>query len=264
MLKEFQKTVQKAAGVLGYEIARKRGYTLDHDPLIYKDGDFTTVNNHDFMLEPEFLRCWNKAMALIQDARGYYNYPWRFHMLMWLADRAFGIPGDYVECGVHRGVSLMGMVTHLNRHQQQVRDFFGFDTFCGIDEKYITEPERKQAHYKDITKIYRENYAEVADVFKDYSNVHLIRGPIPGSLYTNDCKAINNVAFLHIDMNNAMPEKAALEYFWTKISSGGYVVSDDFGQYGLGIQHKMWCEFAKSVNREIFYVPGTGQGVIIK
>lgn len=256
--------VQKAAGVLGYEIARKRGYTIDYNPTIYKDGDFTTVNNHDFMIEPEFVRCWNKALETVKDDSHFYHYPWRVYTAMWLADKAFKVPGDYVEFGCHQGFMSMAIITHLLRHQQQVRDHFLFDTFYGIDERFITEEERQQPHYKDLVSIYRDNYSEVKETFKDYSNVHLINGAVPETLDSNDAQSINNIAFAYVDMNNALPELAALKWVWPRMSPGGFVVSDDFGIYGLGIQHKMWCKFARSVDREIFYVSGTGQGVITK
>ena len=65
-------------------------------------------------------------------------------------------------------------------------------------------------------------------------------------------------------MNNAVPEKAALEWVLGKMSPNGIIMSDDFGQYGLGIQNRMWLEFVKSNGLTIHYIAATGQGVIIK
>ena len=45
---------------------------------------------------------------------------------------------------------------------------------------------------------------------------------------------IAQVAFLHIDMNCAYPERAALEHFWDRLAPGAMVLFDDYAYYGNG------------------------------
>jgi hypothetical protein len=49
--------------------------------------------------------------------------------------------------------------------------------------------------------------------FAEWPNAVIVQGVVPDILPTI---STNQVAFLHIDMNCAYPERAALEYFWGK------------------------------------------------
>lgn len=256
--------INQIASKFGLEVRRKRQRTIGYNPLYYLDGDFETMNNHDFMLEEQFKHCWLRAVSTVKDDSHFYHYPWRVYTAAWFADQAFNVPGDYVEFGCHQGFMSMFIITKLLLNHETIRDHFLFDTFCGFDEGYVSTAEKAQAHYNDLKAIYRDNYDEVKRVFGKYSNVHLIKGSVPDTLIDDTAKAINNVSFCYVDMNCYYPEREALKWIWPKMSKGGIIMSDDQGQYSLNKQHDMWVKFAQSVDREMFYVPGTGQGVIVK
>jgi hypothetical protein len=74
---------------------------------------------------------------------------------------------------------------------------------------------------------------------------------------------IEKVAFLHIDMNCAYPERAALEYFWDLLSPNAMVLLDDYAYFGHDSQRKTIDEAVASLRTEILALP-TGQGLIIK
>ncbi|MCH9703406.1 MAG: TylF/MycF family methyltransferase, partial [Chlamydiae bacterium] len=74
------------------------------------------------------------------------------------------------------------------------------------------------------------------------------------------------VAYLSIDMNCALPEVAALEYFWPKLAPSAIVVLDDYAYDTFNSTHeqrKAIDSFAKSVNTAVVSLP-TGQGMLIK
>jgi hypothetical protein len=64
-------------------------------------------------------------------------------------------------------------------------------------------------------------------------------------------------------MNIALPERAALEYFWPKLVSGAVVVLDDYNWLSYREQKLAHDAFAKSMGVQILPMP-TGQGVLIK
>ena len=74
---------------------------------------------------------------------------------------------------------------------------------------------------------------------------------------------IRNVAYLSIDMNCVLPEIAAAEYFWPKMSHGAIIVLDDYGHTGFDKQRLAFDKFAKEKRVPILFSP-TGQGIIIK
>jgi len=64
-------------------------------------------------------------------------------------------------------------------------------------------------------------------------------------------------------MNTAVPEIAAMDYFWDKMVSGAMIVLDDYGYPGClnqKIEHDKW---ATSKDVKILSLP-TCQGLIIK
>lgn len=76
---------------------------------------------------------------------------------------------------------------------------------------------RRGAYETDVERV-RANFAE-------WPNAVVVPGSVPEIL-----PAVNvaRVAFLHLDMNCALPERAALEHFWPKLSPGGFVLLDDY------------------------------------
>ena len=71
------------------------------------------------------------------------------------------------------------------------------------------------------------------------------------------------VAFLHIDMNCAYPERAALEFFWDRLSPGAIVLLDDYAYFGHDRQAEAIGSAAQALGAAVLSLP-TGQGLIIK
>ena len=68
------------------------------------------------------------------------------------------------------------------------------------------------------------------------------------------------ISFMHIDMNNAEPEKAALEKLYKHVARGGFILLDDYGYNGFGFQKK---RLTLCVNQFILPLSlPTGQGLI--
>ena len=64
-------------------------------------------------------------------------------------------------------------------------------------------------------------------------------------------------------MNAVMPEIAALDFFWDKISKGGVILLDDYGFKEHLAQKETQDVWAKNHGVAILSLP-TGQGLIIK
>ena len=64
-------------------------------------------------------------------------------------------------------------------------------------------------------------------------------------------------------MNCALPERAALEFFWDRLSPGAIVLLDDYGYRGHECQRDAIDEVARSKYVRVLSLP-TGQGLIIK
>jgi hypothetical protein len=214
---------------------------------------------HDcsFMTEPRFA-------AAYEDARetgswcgpwGQASIHWRAHTLCWAGQTACNLDGDFVECGVDHGGTAMLLHRYLRLDLQPQRQFYLYDTFCGLDRNRSSDSEWN--HYDGI---YHECYDEVRKRFEGFSNVQLKRGSIPDTL---DDTAPVKVAFMHIDMNAAEPELSAISFFWPRLVLGAIVVLDDYAWVACHKQKLAMDQFARDHDVSILSMP-TGQGLLIK
>jgi hypothetical protein len=215
----------------------------------YDEDGLTTVNAAPFLFDPEFQRAYAAGEATGSWGGG--SIRWRAHVFLWATGEALKVPGDFVECGVNRGGLSM---TAMRRHDWKAvqKRFFLLDTFEGFDARF---PPADLEHWD-----YQSTYDEVCDRFRPFGNVEVIRGPVPDTL---DQVTSERFAFVHIDMNSVVPEKAALEFFWPKLSPGGMLIMDDYGFKGHEDQQRMHDEFAAANGFRILALP-TGQGLAVK
>jgi hypothetical protein len=96
--------------------------------------------------------------------------------------------------------------------------------------------------------------------FASWPHAIIVRGRVPEVLPQVTCEAI---AFLHLDMNSALPERAALEHFWPRLSRGAVVLFDDYAYRGYEEQGDSIDAVAASVGATVLALP-TGQGLMIK
>src|SRR5262249_29377780 len=143
----------------------------------------------------------------------------------WAGRHAALLPGDFVECGVNRGGLSRAIVDYV-RFETLNKKFFLVDAFRGLIPEYLT-PNEKRKGLLDIYNYYEDNSFEaVCKTFAPFSNVVVMQGAVPDILPDVPVK---NIAYLSLDMNCAMPEQRALEYFWDRIVPGGIILHDDYG-----------------------------------
>ena len=111
-----------------------------------------------------------------------------------------------------------------------------------------------------ISSKYQPDIFEVVkDRFAKYPNVKLIRGVVPDILSSIPAK---KVAYLSIDMNSSEPERAALEYYYGKMVSGGIIYFDDYG-WGYPELRKVVDNFLGDKPEKLLHFP-SGNSILIK
>lgn len=227
----------------------------------YDNDGLRSVHNHDFMIDHAYLSAYRRG---VQAAGSDYKWYWRVHIGLWAATTASKLSGDYVECGVNRGFLSSAIMQQLS-WDSTGRIFYLLDTFQGIDLKYLNENEieggvsvRNSLDLK--SGFYTNNLKEVEHNFAEWANIKIIQGSIPDTLIQISAE---KVAFLHIDLNCAEPEVAALEYLWDKMVCGGIVLLDDYAYFGFQSQKVAMDNWALKHNVAIASLP-TGQGLIVK
>jgi len=226
-----------------------------------RDGLFTYHSAH-FRNDPAFQAAYARGVKASHGVDP--RMEWRFHVALWVAGAALRTAGDFVECGVNAGFVSSGIMQYLD-WKRVAKQFYLIDTFSGPvlaqysaeevleGRKSIAEEAVSRGAYVTDLERVRANYAE-------WPNTRIVAGAIPDVLPS---AGINSVAFLHLDMNCAYPERAALEFFWDRLSPGGLALLDDYAYFGNRIQSESIDQAARSLGAEVLALP-TGQGLIMK
>lgn len=249
------KTLVKALSAkVGVEIVNLRGR--------YAQDGLVTVHSGHFREDAAFRAAYRRG---VQASRGVDpGFEWRVHIALWAARTALRAAGDFVECGVNAGFMSSAIMEKLQWNTLG-RRFYLIDTFSGpVLTQFSPEEVARQrlaiarqelgagGYVTDIERV-RANFAE-------WRSAAVVQGAVPEILASIEFGA---VAFLHIDMNCALPERMALEFFWDRLSPGAAVLLDDYAYYGHECQREAMDAAARARGAEILSLP-TGQGVIIR
>lgn len=225
-------------------------------PLTYNQDGLATRLNCDFMKDEKFITAYK--LGKNTGSWGSFDIHWRAYICCWAANRAKNIQGDFVECGVNKGGLALTVMTYVDFKNLSKR-FYLLDTFGGLADKYISDDEKKSGIDRENYK-YEKCYDFVKETFKEFSNVEIIKGPVPDTL---PLVKAEKISYLSIDMNCALPEIAAAEFFWDKLTSGAIMILDDYGCPGHIMQKKAFDKFAVEKYVQVLSLP-TGQGLIFK
>lgn len=233
-------------------------YTILRYKTTYNEDGLATFHVASFLTDSHFQESYQKGKETGTWTK--MDIRWRAYVCCWAADKAKKLEGDFVECGVFKG-GLSRVVVNYVSFEKLNKKFYLLDTYEGMPVEYISKEEISLIKPELRNKHYTDTYSEVKKTFQDYQNVKIVKGKIPDSLSEVTSNAIS---YLSIDLNNYIPEIAAIRFFWDKIVPGGIVILDDYCYSDKYIMQRMeWDKFAAEKGFKILSMP-TGQGLIIK
>jgi hypothetical protein len=158
-----------------------------------------------------------------------------------------GIPGDFAECGVWRGGSVLAMILTLQELGVDDRDIHLYDTFEGMTEptEHDTSPidppaqelfeearsrgERPLNELFDARTFNEESVRETLTATGyPADRLHFVRGPveetIPGHLP-------ERIALLRLDTDWYESTRHEMEHLYPRLERGGVLIVDDYGHW---------------------------------
>jgi O-methyltransferase len=158
-----------------------------------------------------------------------------------------GVPGDFAECGVWRGGSVLAMALTLQELGETGRDLHLYDTFEGMTapgEHDVSEFDPPAlATWEEAQKRGELPFAEVLEVegFDTQAvretvlssgypaeRVHLVAGPVEETLPRH---APGELAVLRLDTDWYESTRHELEHLYPRLAVGGVLIVDDYGHW---------------------------------
>ena len=199
-------------------------WSLFNRPAPSYDADYLTVwhKTVDFLKDPKFRSAYHRGMnsghKILREPGSAtdIHIEWRVHVILWAAQHAARLPGDFVECGVNTGILSLAVCEYLDFNSIG-KSFYLFDTFAGIPPEQITEREKALGRIGENEAYFEECYEVTRRNFASYPKARLVRGKIPETLPS---VSIPQLCYLSLDLNIVEPEIAALEFFWEEVVPG--------------------------------------------
>lgn len=245
---------KRALHKLGYSVTKTRGR--------YAADGFSTVHQPRFLQDPRFGPAYARGIEASLGVDP--DFEWRVHTALWAASRALQTGGDFIECGVNAGF-ISSAIMHYLRWESVERNFYLVDTFSGPDLDQYSEAEvgagRVQVAQTALSSgSYVVDLDRVRANYRRWPRAILVPGTVPQVLASIPAE---RVAFVHIDLNCAAPEAAALEFFWSRLSQGGLILLDDYAYANCEHQGDLLDQTAHRLGTTIMALP-TGQGLLLK
>ncbi len=197
----------------------------EHDP--FEGSGQTLTSLLDAMREQ------SGAMALAD-----VNRIWMFGQLAAMIARD-EIDGAVAEFGVYKGKTAK-----LLRLLCPERDLYLFDTFEGFDDRDLGDDGVDASGRRALDGAFKDtSEAAVRAFVGECASTHYMPGWFPDS--AGDLPRDTRFALVHVDCDLEQPARAALEWFWPRLSPGGAMIFHDHGSgHWPGIARAMDSFFA--------------------
>jgi O-methyltransferase len=190
-------------------------------------------------LEPEFFPFYERCSKFTMTS---WERLYNLHAAVRYIIRA-NIPGDFVECGVWRGGSMMMVAHTLLALGCTDRRLLLFDTFEGLpkpDEALDVDvwgnrgidgwrPHRKTDQSSDWAYASLEEVrANIESTGYPMGQVSFVKGMVEETL---PAKAPGAIAVLRLDTDWYSSTRHELEHLYARLSRGGILILDDYGHF---------------------------------
>ena len=202
--------------------------------------------NYSFMREDFFYKILkDDKLSLFEK-----SIVWRTYILLYFAERASELDGDFAEFGCLVGYTAHQIINKIDFSKKK-KKFFLYDLFEWKDGD-------THSHHKDLDN--PNLFDNVKRRFSSFDFVKVIKGRVPESFQQGFPEKI---AFAHIDMNQVDAEVGALTAVLPKLVIGGIIILDDYGWWGYSAQKAALDPIIRDNGLSVLELP-TGQGLIMR
>lgn len=153
------------------------------------------------------------------------------------------VPGDFAECGVWRGGSVMAMILTLQSLGIDDREIHLFDTFSGMTRP--TEEDTSALAPAPLEEWESTGGHLYGEIFDERSGIHGVRSTLEATDYpanrlhlvegqveeTIPGLAPERLALLRLDTDWYESTRHELAHLYPRLSKGGVLIIDDYGHW---------------------------------
>lgn len=154
----------------------------------------------------------------------------------------YQIEGDFVECGVWKGGSVMIMAEKLLAAGKTNRNIYLYDTFEGMSEptdndksfdgkaaaEQLQEAKKEVQHSVWCYSTLEEVRNNVLSTGYPESRIHFVKGKVEDTIPTT---LPGKIALLRLDTDWYESTKHELEHLFPLLVPGGIIIIDDYGHW---------------------------------
>ncbi len=212
----------------------------------FADNFLTWGRNMSMLDDRPFVQAWESNIESPSDKA----ILWRRYVLACAAYHCVQLDGDFVECGAYTGVGMKTVIDYLGG-KSFPKTFWGYDAF-EHDASMLNHP---------MPELGSGLFDRVRKKFAAYPQVKVMKGLIP-RVFADGCP--ERIAYLHIDLNQAPAEVAALDHLFERMVPGGILILDDYEWSGEYRPQKLAEDQWFDARRYRVMPLPTGQGLVIK
>jgi hypothetical protein len=181
----------------------------------------------------------------------------RLFCLMLNIEQAFkeGVQGDFAEVGVYKGNTSAILAHYANKYNQKV---LLYDTFCGFDIRDLQGVDSD----KGGVDFSNTNIELVKTVIQNLQVCEFVQGWFPDSI--KDEHYSLNYSIVSLDCDLYEPIKAGLDFFYPRMSKGGFLLIHDYSSGHWDGARKAVDEFCNSTKQQVILMPDKSGSAFIR
>ena len=222
-MKSYEKAIDSVARRFGLQISRTSS-SVNRLPIDATPQEASLIAS----LRPYTMTSGERMWTLLQAVR-------------YVVDE--NLPGDFVECGVWRGGSVMAMASQLRSLGVTDRRIWLYDTFAGMTAPTAEDVERgsgvtadqmlKATDVGDGNNVWcvagrADVEANVRSTGYPMENMTFVEGDVAETLQRT---APESISLLRLDTDWYASTRAELEILYPRLVPGGVCILDDYGHW---------------------------------
>lgn len=240
MVKRYEQAINAVAGKVGLQISRVSS-AHNRLPIEATDAEAALISS----LRPFTMTSGERLWSLLNAVRYVTSEQ---------------LPGDFAECGVWRGGSVMAMARELQRLGVTDRRIWLYDTFAGMTDPTEADVEvgtgvtaadmLRSTEVGDGNNVWcvagrADVEANVRSTGYPFDHFTFVEGDVSVTLHES---APEQIALLRLDTDWYESTRVGLEILYPRLVVGGVCILDDYGHW-LGARRAVDEYFAAAGHR---------------